>query len=254
VAADLASELASAHGASVVLARHLGHIGRVGAYVAAVADRGLVALAFCSGPQSGHWVAPFGGREGRMATNPLAYAFPTSQGPVVADFATSSATEGNLRYLRNQKKPAPDGFLRDAAGAPTTDPSVIYTQPRGTIQPLGGETQGHKGSALGILVDAMASLLAGDDVTDANRKGNNLALIAIAPRGQFVDAADNMAEYIRSTPPLDPVRPVMMPGDRENANLNAASSVLIDDVTWAELGERSQRHGLVMPTPIGPAS
>ena len=254
VAADIACELAGATGVSIVLARHLAHIGRVGAYVAAIADRGLVALAFCSGPRFGHWVAPFGGREGRMATNPMAYAFPTSQGPVVADFATSAATEGNLRYLRNQKKPAPDGFLRDASGAPTNDPSVIYAEPRGTIQPLGGETQGHKGSALGILVDVMASVLAGDDVTDASRRGNNLALIAVAPQDRFEHLADNMADYIRSTPPLDSARPVMMPGDRENANLSAASSVLVDDVTWSQLAERAERHGIAMPHPIGPAS
>jgi len=189
-----------------------------------------------------------------MATNPMAYAFPTSQGPVVADFATSAATEGNLRYLRNQKKPAPDGFLRDASGAPTNDPSVIYTEPRGTIQPLGGETQGHKGSALGILVDVMASVLAGDDVTDASRRGNNLSLIAVAPQDRFEHLAGNMADYIRSTPPLDSARPVMMPGDRENANLSAASSVLVDDVTWSQLAERAERHGIAMPDPIGPAS
>ncbi len=254
VAADIACELALASGVSAVLARHLAHIGRVGAYVQAIADRGLVSLAFCSGPKFGHWVAPFGGREGRMATNPMAYAFPTSAGPVVADFATSAATEGNLRYLRNQNKPAPAGYLRDASGAPTNDPSVIYVEPRGTIQPLGGETQGHKGSALGILVDVMASLLASDDVTDASRRGNNLCLIAIAPQDSFEHLADNLAEYIRSTPPLDPARPVMMPGDRENANLSAASSVVVDDVTWSQLAKRAERHRLAMPVPIGPAS
>ncbi len=242
VAADITCELALASGVSAVLARHLAHIGRVGAYVQAIADRGLVSLAFCSGPKFGHWVAPFGGREGRMATNPMAYAFPTSGGPIVADFATSAATEGNLRYLRNQNN------------APTNDPSVIYFEPRGTIQPLGGETLGHKGSALGILVDVMASLLAGDDVTDAGRRGNNLCLIAIAPQSSFEPLADNLAEYIRSTPPLDPARPVMMPGDRENANLSAASSVVVDDVTWSQLAERAERHRIAMPVPIGPAS
>jgi len=100
----------------------------------------------------------------------------------------------------------------------------------------------------------MASLLAGDDVTDASRRGNNLCLIAIVPQSAFEHLADKMAEYIRTTPPLDPARPVMMPGDRENANLRAASTVVVDDVTWSQLAERAESHGIAMPEAIGPAS
>jgi LDH2 family malate/lactate/ureidoglycolate dehydrogenase len=251
-AVGAAVELAETHGASVVVARHLAHIGRVGAYTAAIADRGQVGLAFCSGPKSGHWVAPFGGREGRMATNPMSYAFPTSRGAVVADFATSSATEGNMRYLRNMGRPAPEGLLRDWSGAPTTDPAVLYVKPTGTIQPLGGELQGHKGSALGILVDVMATLLAGDDVVDASRQGNNLALIAISARGPFQANADRLADYIRSTPSLDPGQPVMMPGDRELNARAAATSIVVDDVTWRQIVERAKKHGLKLPKPVKP--
>jgi hypothetical protein len=46
----------------------------------------------------------------------------------------------------------------------------------------------------------------------------------------------------------------MMPGDRENANLRAASSVVVDDVTWSQLAERAKSHGIAMPEAIGPAS
>ena len=49
----------------------------------------------------------------------------------------------------------------------------------GTIQPLGGPDNGHKGAALSLLVDAMATLLAGEDPDDEERIGNNVTLLAI---------------------------------------------------------------------------
>ncbi|MBN8995074.1 MAG: Ldh family oxidoreductase [Rhizobiales bacterium] len=247
--AKKAIELARATGVAFVTGRHMGHTGRIGAYPEAIATAGLVGITVCSGPRSGHWVAPFGGRDGRLATNPIAYAFPVADGlPVVADFSTSVVPEGVVRSLRNRGLAAPAGALRDAAGRETTDPSVLYATPRGSIQPLGGPF-GYRGTALGILVDVLAALLADDDAEDPQREGSNLAVLAISAGSGFAGRAERMARYVRSSPANDPAHPVMMPGEREQreAVRSGSGPILVDAPTWQSLCERGNRVQLAIP-------
>src|SRR5439155_989554 len=92
-----------------------------------------------------HLVATFGGIDGRLATNPIAFAIPNGPTPVVADFSTSAMPEGKLRVARNVGGRLPPGVLQDPFGNATDDPGVLYGKPRGTLLPLGGPTFGHKG-------------------------------------------------------------------------------------------------------------
>ena len=118
---DALIPVARATGIAMANGRHLGHTGRIGAYPEALAKAGLVGMAVCNGAPSGHWVAPFGGRDGRISTNPIAVGWPVEgEPPVVADFSTSTAPEGVIRVMRDRKAEAPEGYLRDADG--TTDP------------------------------------------------------------------------------------------------------------------------------------
>ena len=239
--ADEAIRLAGDSGVAFVTGRHMGHAGRIGAYAEAMARGGCVGIAVCSGPRSGHWVAPFGGLDGRLATNPIAYAYPVAGGlPVVADFSTSVVPEGVVRSLKHRALPAPDGALRDAIGNPTTDPDALYATPRGAIQPLGGAF-GYRGTALGILVDVLAALLADDEADDPKREGSNLAMIAIASDDPFAERAARMAGYIRSARPLDTDRPVMMPGEREQreASGRGQSPILVDGPTWIAMAKKA---------------
>lgn len=250
VATDLAGDLATRYGVATVMVRNQGHVGRLGAYADTLARRGFVALAFCSGPRWAHWVSPFGGREGRFATNPIAYAYPTDDDPVMADFSTSAVTEGRIRYRFKSGLPLPEGVLRDGAGRPTTDPGALYADPPGTIQPLGGADNGHKGAALSLLVDAMSTLLANEDPDDAERIGNNVALIVIKTDPTFAARASRHAAYVRSAAPADPAHPVLLPGDRERMEQAAHPMVEIDDVTFREIREAALEVGLGTPKPV----
>ena len=82
-----ASALAADHGLGLVTVRETGHAGRIGAYAESLGRMGLLSMVFCSGPRSGHRVSPFNGREGRLATNPIAFSVPTSGEPIVGDFS-----------------------------------------------------------------------------------------------------------------------------------------------------------------------
>jgi L-lactate dehydrogenase len=244
-AADLVAVRAREHGLALVTVARAGHLGRIGAYVEQLADDGLLALAFCSVPTRYHNVAWYGTREGCLGTNPIAYAVPTAAEPVVADFSTSAVPEGRIRSLRNQALAAPPDVLCDADGRPTTDPAALYADPPGAIQPLGG-AQGHKGSALGLLVEVFGTLLAGERVDDAERE-NNLTLLALVPPPGFEALATGLVEHVRSATPVDPTRRTMVPGEPEHRARAAATAVEIDPVTWDRLAARAAAHGVALP-------
>ena len=50
-----------------------------------------------------------------------------------------------------------------------------------------------------------------------------------------------MADYLRSSPPIDPAHPVMMPGEREQRAMAGAGDVpiLVDGPTWASMLARA---------------
>ena len=70
-ATEIAIEKARKTDISCVVARHLGHIGRVGTYPEMAAAAGMVGFASCSVAGGAMEQAPFGGRKGRLGTNPI---------------------------------------------------------------------------------------------------------------------------------------------------------------------------------------
>jgi uncharacterized oxidoreductase len=249
--ADEAIRLAAQTGVSFVAGRHMGHTGRIGAYAERIARSGAVGIVVCSGPRSGHWVAPYGGLQGRISTNPIAFAAPSSGGPPIsADFSTSVTPEGVIRSLMHRGLAAPQGALRDNTGMETEDPAALYANPRGAIQPLGGAV-GYRGTALAILVEVLAALLAKDETDDPARKGSNLAMIAIATAGAFAERARRMADYVRDCPPIDATRPVMIPGEREHANQRRLGEgpIAVDRPTWKAMCAAAAGR-IEIPTPL----
>ena len=248
--AETAIRLARNYGTAFVAGRHMGHTGRIGAFAEEIARAGYVGLAFCSGPPNGHWVAPFGGRDGRVATNPIAFALPrTGTAPLAADFSTSVAPEGVIRNLMIRGSPAPEGAMRDAEGRLSTEPKALYGPPRGALQPFGGAV-GYRGTALALMVEALATLASGDLADDTSRSGSNFALMAIDAGAGFDALVAGLSDYVASSAPLDPTRPVMVPGDREQA-VRAANgdSIEIDRTTWARITALAV-PGTTVPEPL----
>jgi hydroxycarboxylate dehydrogenase B len=243
--------LARQTGIAMANGRHLGHTGRIGAYPNALAKLGLVGLAVCNGSPSGHWVAAFGGRDGRISTNPIAVGWPVEgQPPVVADFSTATAPEGVIRVMRDRGTPAPEGYLRDADGGATRDPTVLYAKPKGAIQPLGNDL-GYRATALALFVEVLTTILNGDAVDDHSRKGTDMTILAISPQSGFAELARGLSDHIRASRALDPAKPVLMPGDRELAAAGKVAPLCVDGPTWDAISEAAKRAGLKMPEPVG---
>jgi hydroxycarboxylate dehydrogenase B len=232
---------------------HSHHIGRLGATVQKLAEGGLFGFAVVNSYKGGHWVVPWGGRAGRLATNPLAYAVPTSGRPVVLDMSTSMIAEGKIRVLMHQGKPVPPGCILDGAGRPTTDPRAFYGPPHGTILPLGGAL-GYKGFGLSLLVEVLGSLLAGEALSDEYRYMNGLCVMALDPeafcgRERFRQLMDDLCAYVTSSPPAEGSAEVVMPGtlDYRTYDRRLAEGIPVDDETWRIIGESATKVGVSLP-------
>jgi LDH2 family malate/lactate/ureidoglycolate dehydrogenase len=144
-------------GACVAAVRNLPHVGRLGYYVEAAATEGMIGVLAVSGGTAAATMAPWGGSEPRLSTNPLAIGFPNPDGaPVVTDISTTQAARGRVLVAAAAGKPIPDTWALDADGNPTTDPAQALP-PAGTLAPLGG----HKGYALAIAVELLCGGLGG---------------------------------------------------------------------------------------------
>lgn len=248
VALEEGASVASESGFAVVTVRNAGHAGRIGAYAESLGRKGFLGMVFCSGPRSGHRVAPFNGREGRLATNPIAFSIPTEGDPIVGDFSTASAPEGRIRHLQNLGLQAPPETLLDASGRPTTDPGTLYGAEPGSIMPLGGSRLGHRGFALGLLVEALATLLPGDETTDARRIGNNVAIVVTAVDSAFASRAQDMADYVLSSAQRGD-DPIVLPGALEQQRRAAANTIEVDEATWTAIVERAETRHVPIGTP-----
>jgi len=243
-------EIARGQRTACVITRRCNHVGRLGAWVQLAADEGMLALATCNSPIHGHCVLPWGGREGRLATNPIAYAVPTGADPVVADFSTSIAPEGKIRFYRNERKTVPDGWIVDASGKPTNDPNAFYGPPRGGILPLGAGA-GHKGFALGLLVEILGSALGGISSQDPERFGNGVCFFVVdpstfCPLEQFRRLMDETVAYIKSSPPAPGFDEVLVPGELEFRTLRQRQKdgIPVDAATLQAMREHGARLGV----------
>ncbi len=237
--------------------RNFGHIGRLGEYAERAAEEGLILIATVNNNGAGQRVAPPGGMEPRLGTNPLCMAVPTETNPVVLDFGTSVAAEGKVRvHYFNDKKPVPEGWLLDAQGRPTTDPSVLYEPPLGSILPMGG-TQAYKGFGLGLVLDMLSGGLSGGKSSHPNAagsKGNNVVFIALDPErfaglDALVGESSGLAHFVRSTPRAEGVAAILLPGDPERMMLEYRSveGIPLEEGHWARLTDLAGTLGVDVP-------
>jgi uncharacterized oxidoreductase len=243
-----AIEKTQASGLTLVAIRTSFHLGRIGEWAEQCAEAGLVSLHFVNVLNVGGLVAPFGGKERRMSTNPFACGIPVAGGePIILDMATSRIAEGKALVALNAGKHVPEGALIDAQGRPSRNPADLYGPPQGALLHFGE----HKGYGLALICDLLAGALGGGG---ANHPGhpvtgavhNNMLSILIdpAPTGGSAFGLESAAfiDWIKACAPVDPEAPVLVPGDPERAHRRQrlAHGVPLDAGTWASLTEAAR--------------
>lgn len=217
-ALDFAMERAQQNGTCTVSIRRSHHIACLASYLKRVTDQGMMVILTCSDPAA-KGVAPHGGRREVMTPNPLAAAWPTEDGPVILDVSMGITTNAMTRRAAHEGRKAAGEWYVDGAGNPTNDPAAVFADPPGAIMPMGGADHGHKGYALGLLVEALTSGLSGFGRADQPVGWMaNVFLEVINPamfgsREDFVRQASHLAAACRATPPRPGFERVRLPGE-----------------------------------------
>jgi uncharacterized oxidoreductase len=249
-AMDLAIAKARRQRVAIVSVFRQSHVGRLGDYPLMAARAGLVGLMMCDSGRAPKQVAPFGGREARLGTNPLSIAFPSDlEAPVLIDMATSAVAGGKLLVAQARREPIPLGWLLDREGRPTTDAGAFRAG--GVMLPLGGP-QGYKGSALSFAVETLAAVLPGLGFgVDPEGRHNDGAFLlafdpaAFRPLGDFKAEVTAFARYVKATPPAEGFTEVLYPGEIEyrTEQRRRREGIPIEDATWEKLTALARAAG-----------
>jgi L-lactate dehydrogenase len=256
-AVDLGLERSDAHGVVTISIQRAHHIAALSAYLPVIAQRGKAALLLASDPTNAS-VAPFGGTGPIYSPNPIAAVFPTSGDPVLIDISTSATTMGLVGRRRAEGRLLDHDYLFDARGQPSRDPAVMTDRPRGSVQPLGGLDNGHKGYALGLIVEALANALSGHGRSvPAKGWGTSIFLQIIDPTRfggakRFVAEMDWMANAVASNPPVNPDSPARLPGQRalDLRHRQLANGVVLYPSVLPALMLHGERLGVPLPASI----
>jgi LDH2 family malate/lactate/ureidoglycolate dehydrogenase len=246
-AANLAIEIAREAGVGWVGVRRSNHAGAGSTYAAIPLDHGMVGI---YGAVSGaNFMAPWGGAEALLGTNPIAVAIPAGQeAPVVLDIATSVASNGAIRTYAAQGRPLPEGWVMSREdGEPITDGKRLA---EGMFVPVGG----YKGSGLALILGLLGGPLNraafGRDIKDVNaevsRESNTghfliaLDVSRFLPLDAFKSEIDRHVHDLSSSKRLPGFDEIRIPGqgriarhaERMNNGVPLAASLLkqLDDV------------------------
>jgi LDH2 family malate/lactate/ureidoglycolate dehydrogenase len=198
-------EKAKAHGIALVGVTNTWMSGRNAYFVEMIAREGFVAIHTAS---SGGAVAPLGGIKPILGTNPIAFAIPTEEGPLILDMGTSAfmATELQLRVRRNQA--LPEGVAIDRDGRPTTDPAAAQA---GALLPFAG----YKGFGLGLIVQALG-VLGGAGMVEGAADGYLFIAFRpdlLIPLEQCRREVSALIERIKAVPRAPGVAEIRIPGE-----------------------------------------
>jgi len=222
-AMEVAIERAKASHFSVLSLRNSFHLGRLGDWGEMAARSGFICIIYANVQSERPLVAPHGGSDARFVTNPYCTAIPaTEKHPTfILDMATSTIAMGKARVANLSGKQVPEGSVIDPQGNPTTDPSVMFQEPAGSLTPFGL----HKGFGLALLGDILGGAFSGGGAYLPEREVpdriiNNMMAILIDPNvfgeaKEFGIDVDKYIDWVKASPPATGFDAVLMPGDPE---------------------------------------
>jgi len=240
------------------------HFGAAGFFTRHAAEQGFLALAMSSTSPS---VVPFGGRGPRIGNSPMSFGAPGAEHPeLLLDMAQSVSSRGRIKVFEQEGRELPPGWAVDSEGRPTQDPAAALA---GGVLASGG----HKGSALSLMVEMLASGLTGAHLSKDIRHGGftgaggapsadvdvtvgNCYLVVDAavfgdPAG-VRERATAIADHVRASEPAEGAERVLAPGDPERLRLEEAArrGVPLSAATAGALTALATELGIDAPAPV----
>lgn len=211
-ATQRAIDKASSQGMAVVGASGTYYTGMFSYYLEMVTKAGLIGMIAGSGPSL---VAPYGGTQARLCTNPIAFGFPTDDIPMIWDIGTGIITHAEVVLARRLGQALPEGIAFDRSGARTTTAADVLDG--GAITNWGGP----KGYGLSLSIQLL-SMMAGqvnDHSMMAYPMDCGFFMTVYDPalfgsRETFREVASSYLDLVADTAPDDPSHPVRVPFGR----------------------------------------
>jgi len=250
---DHAMQTLPTHRVALLGLRNAGHVSRVGTYAEYCAEKGYVSMHFVNVTGHEALVAPFGGREAGISTNPISMAMPVNNAAKpLLDMATSTVAFGKIRVANNKGVEVPSAWLIDQTGKPTSNPKPMVEDRSGALTAFGE----HKGSGLGLFVELLAGALVGTHTMAHNDELpdmiiNNMLSIIIDPAAfddsqTIANRTDDFYQYIKNILPATGVDNVLMPGEPEIAMRAERNQygIPVDDETRRQIVDMGVQFGL----------
>jgi len=240
-----------------VVIRRSHHIACLGAYLARIAERGLLGIIASSDPNH-RSVTPFGGYTACYSPHPIAAAIPTGSEPILIDMSTSCTANGVVAQYRERNKKLPRPWLLNNRGEATDDPNALFDDPPGAIMPLGGEDLGYKGYALGLLVEALTAALGGFGRADAAAQWGGAVYLQLLDPGafagleSFVREVSFLAAACQGSKALPAAKAGRLPGyfELRSRERQLASGVSLSAPIVESLAQWAAELQVVLPAPL----
>lgn len=260
-AVKLGIEKAAKQGVAIIALRGSGHLGRIGDWPEMAAAARQVSIHFVNVSGS-LLVAPFGGVDRRMSTNPFAVGVPLGAGepPLILDFATSVVAEGKALVAFKGGKGLPAGSLIGPDGNLTADPSALYGEvpadrypdPRngpGALRAMGE----HKGSGLAFMCEMLAGALTGSGCAGPGPRRFANGMLSIYMALDYFDSDEFFArearqyvEFFKSSRPAAAGGEVLVPGEPERRTRaeRLARGIPLPEPTWRSIADTALGVGV----------
>ena len=242
-----AVEKAKSSGIAMVGVRHSNHFGIAGYHALTAAKQGLIGWACTNAAAE---MAPWGSAKVVLGTNPWGIAIPRdAEHAIVLDMALTMSGKGMMRWYEREKRPMPDSWALTPDGQVTTDPAAARSGP---LLPIGE----YKGYGLSLFTDVIAGVMTGAlfglDVFQDDQNfdvGHMLIAIdpaALMPAADFQRRLEALVGQVKGAAPIDPERPVMLPGEIEFRRMaeRGTSGIPVARETVEQLRELSADIGV----------
>lgn len=251
-AMDLCITRARETGCCVAAVFNGNHFGAGAFYTKYASDQGMIAFVVSNSEAA---VAPIGGAQAMLGTNPLSVAVPAGRNDSFnLDMATSVVARGKVVLAQKNGQSIPKGWAVDKNGVETTDPDAVLDG--GCMLPFGGA----KGYAISLFIDLMCSCLGGalncrttphfwTDYEHPQNIGYFMVVIdpgKFLPVEEFTGRVDDMLEEFKACPPAAGVERVYVPGEIEagKERVSLELGIELSDAVAEELRAVGETYGV----------
>ncbi|MGC8582039.1 MAG: Ldh family oxidoreductase, partial [Thermoplasmata archaeon] len=248
-------EKAKKSGIAIATIKNLSHIGTMAYYAEEIVKNRMIAFVTTNSPSD---VAPYGGVEKLLGTDPICYGFPVDENlSIILDMATSVVAAGRIAVYASKGQMLPEKWVVDKYGNPSTDPRSFFDN--GSLLPLGGLLfSGYKGYGLGLSVELLAGVLTGSKTAPNLPKGwhiqggviiEALDIESFRPYDEYKEAVMDLINRIKSAKLMKGFNEILLPGEPETREMSRRKKegIPITEDVWGKMMKVAQDLGVEPP-------